>query len=996
MELITIFFGKISAINATTIQVTFDSAVTSEDLVNKEITVTAGDVTLTAAYASLADGKASFIITDASKKLVDATTYTVSADWTTISNDTFIAKIANIKYGKTFEKVTTGIVAGNSTDVFFSAKDQYGDALSLGSVGNITITGKINGMPLLSSEVATSVTSNGLLKVTTTKALAENDVLELTVGNKDAEGKAFTVAPVSYTVGKAATLVATDIKSITATYIAANGRQVSPVKDVLPEDQITLTADVRDQFNNPILDAGAGNTLVRWVVVEGKDLIDPAGALGDANEANNDTQVNTISFTAKKAGTLTVEAYNIANGRKATYTVQIGAAKLTTLSLTDENPATQYNNEVVKYRKISQNDGAVLTPDMIKFNVVAKTQGTAASDVVVSASLRGGTGSDKNDIVISAKTLKSGTYEVTPYVGTAFDAEDVIKAAKFDVVTTLNPVATKIDSITLPTLKVDTKQKSDLVVRNTHGEAIDVTAANVLTTVYKNGQVSADLEIEELDANGSAIAGATGATVVKALRFNATAAGEYTVRVSINGTVATYDISATSEATTLQSIELGANIVDNTIIANSTTPVYRIVSVKDNKGDEIIPDTTGWNLSVKKGTDDVVGFANLAYYKHDAKGAIVDATLNDAEGIAIKFVPDAASVKDFSADTVLNISLDNAAATPIQDTLNVTVKAKSAVKSITLADTNITVIPGAKVKKEIVVLDQYGKAIIDPAMVEIPAIEGGKVSAEVTYDSTAKKMYITYTGVATGNGTVVVRSVANNAIKATANVTVGDNTNIDSIAFDAYNYKIYNNGTDDAQDQEITLTYKVNGGTLDVPASAINVISDSNLVTVTKDGSTIKVKAKEGVNTAAAGIGDKDGVITISLLTANGKTTSIDLTFSDDASVVDKSSVVIKDTVDENKTAEGVQLVLGKDAEGEVDTVTAGQITLLGKDQYGVEKDVTASTTWASANESVATVDASGLVTAKGAGKTTVTGFYQGSLYTIEVEVTQALADTLS
>ena len=60
---------------------------------------------------------------------------------------------------------------------------------------------------------------------------------------------------------------------------------------------------------------------------------------------------------------------------------------------------------------------------------------------------------------------------------------------------------------------------------------------------------------------------------------------------------------------------------------------------------------------------------------------------------------------------------------------------------------------------------------------------------------------------------------------------------------------------------------------------------------------------------------------------------------------------------------------------------------MLGKDQYGIEKEVQADTTWASANTEIATVNAAGVVTGVSDGKTTITGFYKGNLYTIEIEV---------
>ena len=126
---------------------------------------------------------------------------------------------------------------------------------------------------------------------------------------------------------------------------------------------------------------------------------------------------------------------------------------------------------------------------MIKFNVTPITSGTAASDVTVTADLRGGSDANKNDIIISAKSTKAGTYEVTPYVGTTFDSVGTIKATEFDVTTALNGVATTIDAITLPKLKVNTKTVANLVIRNVHNEVIDVAGNNVTASVYKKWNI---------------------------------------------------------------------------------------------------------------------------------------------------------------------------------------------------------------------------------------------------------------------------------------------------------------------------------------------------------------------------------------------------------------------------------------------------------------------------------------------------------------------------
>ncbi|MFT5874633.1 MAG: hypothetical protein ACI8WT_003603 [Clostridium sp.] len=878
-------------------------------------------------------------------------------------------------YLATFTNTTIGIT-NTSKVVYLKALDQYGQAYNIETDSSYRVTATVNGMPL-TTEV-TLETVNNMAKITLAKELTQNDAVVIKVEKFDKDATDTTaklLASISnlYVVGKDEIVAPRSIARI-----------ASSVDTILAGDAaVTLTADIRDQFNNPMSDAGKDKTLVRWVVELGKELIDEKGLLGNDLLSDNDTQLNEIAFKAIKPGTIIISAYNIANGAKATYTVQVGATKLTVVRLTSEKPVTKFNNENIIYNKIARNDGAVLTPNMIKFNVTAKTENTVTSDISVTAALRGGYSDNNNDIIISAKTYKAGTYEVTPYVGTTFEAEGTIKSEKFDVVTTLNPTATKIDPITLPKLKVGIKQASNLLIRNTHNEVIDVIGNKVNIEVYKGGIVSNDILIEKLDKDGKLAT----AESVKSLSFDAIAAGNYKIRVSVNGTDATYDISVSSEVTSLKSIELGDNIINNSIIAGSIDPFYRILSVKDNTGDEITPDTNDWVISTKNGSDEIANFASIVYYKHDAKGNVLDATMVEAEGIAMRFDPIASTVNNYTVDTTIMVVVGNKKVTAsdvIKDTLSVIVKAKSAVKTIFLADTSITLIPGAIVKKEIVIRDQYAKVITDPTMVTATAADQSKVSTVVSYDGVAEKMYVTYKGIKTGTDTIVVSSATDPTRKLNVNIYVGDNTNISSIAFDENNYKVYNNLSDE-DDQEVALTYKVNGGAIDVPASAISVIADSNLVTITKSDSEIFVKAKS--NDATTGIGASNAVITISILTANGKTSSIYLTFSDDASVVDKSTVVIKDTVDENKDVTGVQLVIGKDENGDANLETTGQIILLGKDQYGIEKEVQAVTTWASANEETATVNESGVVTAVKAGNTIVTGFYKGNLYTIEVKV---------
>lgn len=242
-----------------------------------------------------------------------------------------------------------------------------------------------------------------------------------------------------------------------------------------------------------------------------------------------------------------------------------------------------------------------------------------------------------------------------------------------------------------------------------------------------------------------------------------------------NGAKALYTVSVCPK--TVKSIELGNDIVDNSIISNAKNPVYRAVSVTDSKGNEMIPDISKWTILTKNGANDVNDFASIVYYKHDNNGNIIDATSDDAQGIAVKFDPSAKAFSTMAVDATLIVTVGGKAigeANIITDTLNVTVRTKSEVKSITLGDPDVSIILGTLVKKELTVYDQYG-VIIDPDMVEV--VYGVKTTATVSYDVVDKKMYITYNGEATGTDTIVVQAKANHKIKATSNVSIWDATN---------------------------------------------------------------------------------------------------------------------------------------------------------------------------------------------------------------------------
>ena len=236
---------SVSAVNDTTIKATVVSTMTEEQLVDKKVTLTAGENELKATYVanSLNNGEATFEL-DGDAKLVDAQSYETTADWSVIENGQFIAKVADA-YVAGFEKVTTGISAQTGAAVTFSAVNQYGEPIAV-PTSNTTVQVTINGMLLTSQE---AVYSNG--KVTITSPLVEGDVVSITLTHTDGAEtpKVLAKDTLEYTVVKEAAQTVTALS-------------VNPAKTSLPAKEATaLNVAVKDQFNNIISDAA-----VRYVV----------------------------------------------------------------------------------------------------------------------------------------------------------------------------------------------------------------------------------------------------------------------------------------------------------------------------------------------------------------------------------------------------------------------------------------------------------------------------------------------------------------------------------------------------------------------------------------------------------------------------------------------------------------------------------------------------------------------------------------------------------
>ena len=360
--------------------------------------------------------------------------------------------------------------------------DQYGGRITISANdADQKITGTINGVPLLSTEVSktagTTDVSKGQLEIN--RNLVEGDKITLKVTNKIGDATV-EVGTASYTVEKAVPSVATTISNLEAKYsgTAANGHTVGDVAtEVLASDEVTLHVDVKDQFSNPIASSDTG--YVRWVVEEGSSLITKANndAIAEAVDAEK-----TFTFKAKNAGHVVISAY-LANGKKVTYTVVIGAKKLESIdAVTFTSPL---NKEEATSGALAITDGAVLKAADVKFAVTSTPTGATAADLQLVAV--DGTGENAGKVYVKATTQKAGTYKFKAYVGENLEKATVV-AAESTITTTINQTVAKIEVAEVATKELQEDKELVKAVKffNKHDEQIQVQAKD-LTIVGTSG-----------------------------------------------------------------------------------------------------------------------------------------------------------------------------------------------------------------------------------------------------------------------------------------------------------------------------------------------------------------------------------------------------------------------------------------------------------------------------------------------------------------------------
>ena len=399
--------------------------------------------------------------------------------------------------------------------------------------------------------------------VTVTKALKEGDTLVITVIEKDGE-KVIAKTPLTYEVAKAEKAV---VKSITL-------KTTDNKTSVKSGEEVEFTAELFNQFKSP-MPIKDGD--IRWVV----------------NGVAKDDTGATFKLNEKAPGEYKVQAFSTANSKVvAEKTVTVGAAELTSITfantVTDVEGVTvtkdKFNNEALVLGTLTQNDGAALLPSNIKFHVTSTDSALKAEDIKVTAEEV--TNKDgKKVVIVKATSTKAGTFQVTPYVGDAVDADKVVKTT-FSVTTTVNPKVATISDVTFDAaeLKVGQDIYKEVVLKNKHGEVLTADQAKVSVSASDTTVVT---ESTIVQGDDKAVKGQDKNKTY--LKIKATNPGTSVITLQAGDVVKTTTVKFATP--TLTTIKVADSKITDVVAGDQAAGKYKLtkVSYLDQDGKEMTP-----------------------------------------------------------------------------------------------------------------------------------------------------------------------------------------------------------------------------------------------------------------------------------------------------------------------------------------------------------------------------------------------------------------------
>ncbi|WP_432406909.1 beta strand repeat-containing protein [Wukongibacter sp. M2B1] len=1022
------FFGKICAINTTTVQVTLVTSenVTEENLTGKTLTITAGETTLTATYeaGSLVDSKANFILSG-DDVLVDATTYTVEGSNFEFTNNTFLAKIAD-EYIADFEFTTTGLPSTSGAKIYFTTKNQYGEEISdFDALDNeLEVTGTMGSFPL-----TVSVATDGTGVITITDTLVKDKDVSLTLVNKDSESN--VIASKTFTA---------TVEEVTLAPAAISSIEIANTTQTAGTTNITLTAKVVDQFGNDItLNADTTDRDIRWSISD-TSILEFNGEDNTVTVKDGATNATTISVDTIASGTATVKAY-LPDGTEVSTPLVITVTNgdlnsiVTTnanLTVTNKSTVTESNVTIngttgtrINFQNALGNDIAI-NADTVSFTVVDSASEDASAEVAIEkvadengnlSGLKFTTNRADQDAATVANNPNE-VYTVTIAVGET--------TSTFTLTSQIDTAVTSIDAISISAeeLTAGGSVVKPIVFRNQYNEMVEVAdnaTDNVLTFSAPAGVTleAAKDDTGALAGDGEAITHIkfTAGGAVAADTYNTVIAKEGAIRQVSVPVVDAAELTAVEMANTVTAInDDTAALEDNDLhVVDTEAYVLLPVTFKDQYGNVIDVAANSTDLAVE-GDD-----ANYLY-KFFKAGDDDSARTSVTDGTAIAYVGFAAkSLDDANLPAAHEIKLTNGQSGDDKvtfATINVTANKSRQLESLTVAPTSGSAVVGAAKPFTLSGIDQYGVAVdLDENNVQLETLANVTLGNKAENGEDAKKADFTLTATTEGNYTAKVfysddttldageKSVnisftagelgsAIDHIEIQSTVTVDPDNSGSGDVYEA-NLDTYKAEITESANNDYTFTVKA----YDAANNEVAINSSDILLTVLDNsleeasaglaasvtGTTLTV-----TSTDAANSDEVSGTLTVRAI-VNGKTDDMVLTFDSSDSAAQDGTYYLGSTA----TATDALTVITLDTD---DTNGEESVYIVAKDQFGkiVDVDETGILGLSQDSSSYATVTQADPITiaAKAVGSTTLRIFVDADdTITIPVSVDQDAVD---
>ncbi|MGN0484247.1 MAG: bacterial Ig-like domain-containing protein [Lachnospiraceae bacterium] len=679
------------------------NAVLSEDGLTLTITREAGFKAGT--YTVAVEG-----VQDASENTIDKTTATtkITKAASTIKEFNFVSSAVADSYnynadGTIKADQTEGQLKLNSTDVYFTATDQFGQEIELTQsyLNNVEATATIGTYPLDVVSIKADTNGKGIVTIGADSALKAGATLSLKLEAKDADGNVIAEQKKDFEVKKR--LEVAKAKTLDSIKLEKGSKELDP--------EVNNTVELKAILSNEFGPVTGTDDEIKWQISDTTKVIFADDKTEEPENRKNNTKVSgdkSVKFEAISQGTVTITAYLTSDiTQSKTFTLEIGNTPLSELKL-DAPADTMYNNEDLKFG-ITANTGAALKAGDLKYKIVSKPEGAEDPSVTLADDA-----TTANKVNATVQTSTAGAYTITYYEGTTFEDAKVKLNSTFT--TKVNPSVDTIEAESVEQLPKGTVTKKPIVFKNVHGEEVSVKLADIKPAAKKVAVTFYDVDDKEVtDPTSEAKIKKIGLKPLDNAEENDT----YTVTLSV-GTSKQLRLSGTiAKKAELDKVTLGTDkldvIKDDYYDADKDeeTPTNDVVLV-GNKAYKLVKvgfaDQYG-NEMTKNEIKSNKSTVETAHYSVKFFGENKEEIKDETTGIAyIGIHAEAEAAKDTSL-TIFNDATDEKDKKTLA-TLSLSPLDARTIKTVTADQTQAAVLTTVSAEYILTAKDQYGDPIV--------------------------------------------------------------------------------------------------------------------------------------------------------------------------------------------------------------------------------------------------------------------------------------------